>query len=310
VAYVAVSGGEPLMRKDFFEVAKRIVKHGMAFSIATNGVLLTKESAKKLADLHCLYVQVSVDGSNAASHNWFRGVNAFEKTMVGIKNALAEGLTVGISMTVTSHNYKEVPAAIALAEKLGCQFFMHYNFIPVGRGKGIQNLDITPEQREDMLKKMAAMAGKRKIKVLSTAPQYGRVCVENEALTIAMTHFDYTGPEMTDSVKFLADFIGGCGTARLYCAMEPNGDIEPCVFIPIKLGNIKTDDLLDIWHNSDVINRMRRRQEFSGKCGACEFRSVCGGCRARAFAYFNDVQACDPGCIRNKEDWDKITKAS
>ncbi len=310
VAYIAISGGEPLMRKDFFEVAKRIHETGMAFSIATNGTLLTKENVSKLKALNCIYVQVSVDGATPATHNWFRGVNAFESTVRGIKNAVEQGMTVGISMTVTSHNYKEVPATIELAERLGAQFFMHYNFIPTGRGKDIRKLDITPRQREDMLRMLARNNGSRKIKLLSTAPQYSRVCIENNAATIAMTHFDYASPEMTDSIRFLADFIGGCGVARLYCALEPNGDIEPCVFIPIRLGNIKSDDFLGVWHNSDILKKMRDRAAFKPGCGTCDYRSVCGGCRARAFAYFGDVQACDPGCLRNQERWDALAKAA
>jgi radical SAM protein with 4Fe4S-binding SPASM domain len=104
---------------------------------------------------------------------------------------------------------------------------------------------------------------------------------------------------MTDSIRFLADFIGGCGAARLYAALEPNGDIEPCVFIPIRLGSIKTDDFIEIWHNNEILKKMRDRKSFKGNCGVCEYRSVCGGCRARAFSYFGDVQACDPGCVKN-----------
>ncbi len=310
VAYIAISGGEPLMRKDLFDVAKRIHETGIAFSIATNGTLLTKENVSKLKALNCIYVQVSLDGATASTHNWFRGVNAFEKTIHGIRNSVEQGMTVGISMTVTSHNYKEVPAAIELAERLGAQFFMHYNFIPTGRGREIRKLDITPQQREGMLKMLASQNSSRKIKLLSTAPQHSRVCIESNAATIAMTHFDYAGPEMTESIRFLADFIGGCGAARLYCALEPNGDIEPCVFIPIRLGNIKTDDFLGIWHNSDVLKKMRNRAAFKLGCGTCEYRSVCGGCRARAYAYFGDVQACDPGCIRNNDKWEALAKAA
>jgi len=308
VAYIAVSGGEPLMRTDFFEVARRIHEKDMAFSIATNGTLLTKENVQKLKELNCIYVQVSVNGATPATHNWFRGVNAFEKTMQGIKNAVKHDLTVGISMTVTSHNYKEVPAAIELSERLGAQFFMHYNFIPTGRGKNIQELDITPQQRENLLKLLASQNSRRKIKLLSTAPQYSRVCIESHAATIAMTHFDYASPEMTESIRFLADFIGGCGTGRLYCALEPNGDIESCVFIPIRLGNIKTDDFLGVWHNNDVLKKLRDRSAFKANCGVCEFRNVCGGCRARAYAMLGDVQACDPGCVRNQESWGRLVK--
>lgn len=309
LAYIAISGGEPLFRKDIFQIAERIKERGMAFSIATNGTLLNRERARRLRELDCLFVQVSLDGSNPESHNWFRGRDSFERTVIGIKNAVAEGLSVGISTTVTQHNYKEVPDVIDLAEKLGASTFMHYNFIPTGRGKEIMRLELEPEQREDLLIRMARQAGKRKIRVLSTAPQYARVCVENEAATIAMTHFDYTTPETSSSLQFLAEFVGGCGSGRLYCALEPNGDIEPCVFIPIKLGNIKKDDLLEVWLNSTVLKRIRRRERFGGNCGVCEYRNMCGGCRARAYSYFGDVQGPDPGCVRNRKEFEKLKKS-
>lgn len=193
-----------------------------------------------------------------------------------------------------------------LAEKLGVKVFLHYNFIPTGRGQEIADLEITPEQRESMLKMMVEANKKLKVTLLSTAPQYGRVCVENESTMLAMTHFGFTDERLKGSTRFLADFIGGCGIARLYAALEPNGDIEPCVFMPIKLGNIKTDDFLEIWHKSEVLNKMRKREEFSGNCGKCDYRNLCGGCRARAYAYFNDVQAPDPGCIRNKKYFETV----
>lgn len=299
VAYIAISGGEPLMRKDLFTILETIKEKGMGFSIATNGTLLTREHVKRLVDADCLYAQVSLDGSNAGSHNWFRGRESFERTIEGIKNAVEGGLPVGISMTVTRHNYHEVPDTIDLAESLDASTFMHYNFIPTGRGRDITELDITPGEREDLLAYMAKMAGKRRINLLSTAPQYGRVCSENESLAIALTHFGSMDAKVDGRIRFLADFIGGCGTGRLYCAMEPNGDIKPCVFIPEILGNIQDRSLLDIWHNSEYLKRLRRRDEFSGHCGSCDDRNICGGCRARALAYSGDIQACDPGCPRN-----------
>ncbi|MBU0530549.1 MAG: SPASM domain-containing protein, partial [Nanoarchaeota archaeon] len=208
--------------------------------------------------------------------------------------------------TITQHNYNEVPKIVDLAEKLGVGTFMNYNFIPTGRGEDIVNLDLSPEQRENLLKYLAKRTKKSKMRILSTAPQYSRVCIENDAATLAMTHFDNSSPEMMKSVKFLSEFIGGCGAARLYCAMEPNGDIKPCVFIPIKLGNIKDDDFLEVWNHSEPLKKMRDRKKFSGNCGVCEHRNICGGCRARAYAYFHDLQAPDPGCIKNKKYYEKL----
>jgi radical SAM protein with 4Fe4S-binding SPASM domain len=307
VAYIAISGGEPLTRPDFFNIAKRIKEREMAFSIATNGTLLTKEMVQKLKDANCLYIQISLDGSNAKTHDAFRGRNVFNQTLEGIKNAVASGITVGIAMTVTEHNLREVPDALDLAEKLGVGIFMHYNFIPTGRGKDIASLDISPSEREVLLKYLATQVSKRKLSVLSTAPQYARVCMTQNCPGASMTHFDtFSQKASPGTTQFFAEFVGGCGTARLYCALEPNGDIEPCVFIRIKCGNILRDDFIKVWQENPVMKALRDRKNFKGKCQSCTYRNTCGGCRARAYGYYNDVQQSDPGCIFNKEEWDKI----
>jgi radical SAM protein with 4Fe4S-binding SPASM domain len=306
VAYIALSGGEPLSRRDFWEIAKRMKEREVAFSIATNGTMLTKENVARLKEMNCLFAQISLDGANPATHNHFRGVNSFERTVEGIKNMVESGIAVGIATTVTKLNYKEVPAIIDLAESLGAQIFMHYNFIPVGRGKEIADLDLTPEERESLLNTMAKQIGKRKISLLSTAPQYSRVCDQFSA--VSLTHFDNIGQQesMKDSVKFLADFVGGCGTGRLYCALDYNGDITPCVFIPIKLGNIRNDDFLKVWHDAPELKVIRSRGAFV-RCGTCNYKATCGGCRARAYSYYGDLAQCDPGCILNKDEWTKLT---
>ncbi len=306
VACIALSGGEPLMRKDIWDIIKRIRKNEIAFFIATNGTLLTKENVKKLKKFNCLYIQVSLDGAKPSTHNRFRGANAFQRTIQGIKNAVDSGICIGIATTVTKLNYKEVPQIIDLAEKLGVEIFMHYNFVPVGRGKEIAKLDISPPEREKLLNMLASQIGKRKISLLSTAPQYGRVCAQHSL--VSLTHFDNIGQkeEFRDSVKFLGEFVGGCGAGRLYCALDYNGDITPCVFIPIKLGNIRKDDFLEVWHNSPVLNQIRNRNDFKGTCSVCKYRNICGGCRARAYGYYHDITQSDPGCILNKEEWIKI----
>lgn len=306
VAYVALSGGEPLARQDLFRIIERINERGMAFSIATNGTLLTREKARLLKEAGCLYIQVSLDGANPETHNSFRGTDSFKEAVQGARNAVEEGIHVGIATTVTQHNYGEVPNIIDLSERIGAKTFMHYNFIPTGRGRDIRSLDISPEQREELLKMLASEAGKREMSILSTACQYGRVCVEGHAAHLSMTHFDAGKMEKDNPLASLAEFIGGCGTGRLYCSIEHDGTITPCTFIPISLGNIKKDRLLDVWLNSKTFRKIREREKFFGNCGACSHRNICGGCRARAFSYFGDLQAPDPGCINNKKWWNKL----
>ncbi|MBI5332363.1 MAG: radical SAM protein [Candidatus Aenigmarchaeota archaeon] len=306
IAYVAISGGEPLMLSGFEDVVKRIKENEMGFSIATNGTLLTKEKAEMLKKYNCLFAQISLDGADAKTHNSFRGANAFQRTIKGIKNAVAAGLDVGISTTVTKYNYNQVGKLINLAEKLGVYLFIHYNFIPTGRGKDIVKMDITPQQREELLKMLAKKSEKSRVKLLTTAPQYARVCTQINC-GMPTTHFDTLSTEKDgNKIKFLADFIGGCGAARLYCALEPNGGIEPCVFIPINLGNIMKDNFTDIWHKHPDLIKIRDRDKFKGNCGKCEYKTVCGGCRARAYGYYKDLSASDPGCINNLREWNKL----
>ncbi len=303
VAYIAMSGGEPLVRKDFFTVAERIKENEMAMSLATNGTLLTEEVVRKLEKLNCLFVQISLDGARPETHNTFRGRQSFERTIQGIKNAVNSSMTVGIATTVTKHNYHEVMDIIDLAEKLGVDIFMHYNFIPTGRGKDIIQLDLTPEEREDLLNRMASMTHSRKISLLSTAPQYSRAC--RDFNTLSLTHFDTFG-QKGENIDFLAEFVGGCGTGRLYCALQPNGDIIPCVFMPIVVGNILKDDFIDVWHNSPVFIDIRDRDAFGG-CGTCPELKICGGCRARAYGYYRDLKGPDPGCILNRDYWARLS---
>ncbi len=302
VAYVAMSGGEPLIRRDFFQVAERIKKREMAFSLATNGTLLSKDTAEMLVDLDCLFVQVSLDGMREA-HDSFRGAKCFDRVVEGIRNAVDSGMTVGVSMAVTRHNIDDVGGVIDLTEELGADIFMHYNFIPVGRGMDITDQDISPEEREALLEMMALETHDRPITLLSTAPQYSRICAGQGA--ISLTHFDTFGQVqgVSEDIRFLAEFVGGCGTGRLYWALQPDGDLTPCVFIPIRLGNIMEDDFIEVWKESEVLNRMRDRATFKGNCGVCPSRSICGGCRARAYGYLGDVQEADPGCIFNKDRW-------
>ena len=298
LAYVAMSGGEPLARPDFFQVAERIVERDMGLSVATNGTLLSEEVVGRLVDVGCELVQVSLDGVRE-THDEFRGVRCFDRVVEGISNAAASELGVAVSMAVTRLNLGEVRQVMDLAEGLGADTFMHYNFIPVGRGEGIAEMDISPEEREDLLEALVHESRSRRMNVLSTAPQYSRVCTGHGILS--MTHFDTFGAHegLGEEIRFLAEFVGGCGAGRLYWALQPNGDLTPCVFIPIMLGNITRDGFLDVWRDSPVLKALRDRSGFKGGCESCDHRNVCGGCRARAYGYTGDLTQSDPGCIIN-----------
>lgn len=308
VTIIAFSGGEPLVRPDIMELARYAADKGIYVAMATNGTLITKKKAREMKEAGVQFVQISLDGLDAKTHDEFRGVKgAFDKTVQGIKNAVAEGFFVEISTTVTRYNYKQLPDIIQFGEDLGANWFMAYNFVPTGRGKEIFEMDLSPDEREEAIKMLWGELSKgRKINVLSTAPQFARVALqqeEEENEKIVPTHF--YNPKLAGQLVDLAEFIGGCGAGRFYMSMRANGDLQPCVFFPLKVGNILEDDFEELWKKNEVLSNLRNKDILEGFCGKCDYRYYCGGCRARAYAYTGDYLAPDPGCIYNKEVYEK-----
>lgn len=333
---LSFSGGEPLIRRDFCQVAAYAKKRIPFISIASNGTLITKDTAKNLKDVGVDYVEISLDGATKEVHEDFRRVpGCFEKTMKGIKNCIDEGLDTCIATTVHKENLTETPKILELAEKLGVRF-MHFNYVPIGRAKQHLRLDLDPKERLLLLEMMGRKLVNRYMmakeeegetgetdirvdRVFSTCPQFASV-VKRLAKEKGE---DYTVPAhyaAERGVEVAANFLGGCGAGRLYVGLEPNGDIKPCVFFPTNrntvLGNILDDDFDDIWDNSNFLRELRTREKLGtyivgGQtlgCGNCQDKYICGGCRARSYSYFHgDVHGADIGCIDNEKLWEKMT---
>ncbi|MEM3730181.1 MAG: radical SAM protein [Candidatus Bathyarchaeia archaeon] len=332
---LSFSGGEPLARKDFFELAAYAKKRIGYVSIASNGTLITKDNAKKIKDAGVDYVEISIDGATPQVHDEFRGINgAFERALEGVKNCVEEGIDTCIATTIHRGNLAELNKLLELAKKLDVRF-MHFNYIPTGRAKSLVELDLTPDERLHVLetigkeiislylqaKEEELKHGKSNIKVdkfFSTCPQYASVTKELSKKTgeTFMVEAHYAAKRGVENV---ANFLGGCGAGRLYCCLEPNGDIKPCVFFPTNkdtvLGNILKDDFEEIWDKHPLLWKLRIREKLedytvNGEkvgCGKCPDKYICGGCRARAYSYFNgNVNAPDIGCIHNKILWEKL----
>lgn len=302
VTSLAFSGGEPLLRKDFFEVARHAVESGLYASLATNGTLLNKERVRLLKRIGLNYVEVSLDGASSKTHDAFRGKHgSFDQALQGLRNCVDEDICTCLAVTATKNNLAEIPSVLALAEKMRIDRFTLFNFVPTGRGKEILALDLSPEEREEVLEflRKELTAGSH-LALLTTAPQLARVALQTpstkEEILLPFAHME--SASIGKKAKALADFIGGCGAGRFYCAISPEGNVQPCVFLPINVGNLRTENFEDIWSNSSVFKVLRNRGNLKGRCGRCEFKYVCGGCRARAFAYHNDYLMSDPGCIR------------
>ncbi len=332
---LSFSGGEPLARHDFFELAAYAKKYIPYISIASNGTLITKDVAKKIKDAGVDYVEISIDGASPGVHDEFRGIpGAFEKAIQGVKNCVEEGLDTCIATVIHRDNLAETEKILQLAKELGARF-IHFNYVPTGRARVHVELDLSPDQRLHVLnvigkevinlylqaKEEELKTGKSTVKVdrfFSTCPQYASVTKElsqsmGEKFLVEAHYAAKRG------VENVANFLGGCGAGRLYCCLEPNGDIKPCVFFPTDkntvLGNILKDDFEEIWDNNSLLWKLRIREDMENYvingeivgCGKCPDKYICGGCRARAYSYFNgNVKAPDIGCIHNKPLWEKI----
>jgi len=304
----AFSGGEPMLSPDFWEVVERAGAMKFNISIATNGSLLTKEAAKRMRDINVRYVEVSLDSVHPEKHDRFRGASGlWERAVAGIKAALAQrwrGLKVGIASTITRLNFEELEDLIRFAEDLGVDSFFAFNFIPTGRASEIAHLDITPQMRQEMLEILYAHLTRGKINIVSSAPQLGRLCLASGLSGPISTGHYGAGPGI--NARVLAKYIGGCGAGRVYMALQPNGAVTPCVFMPIEVGNLRHQSLEKLWHNSLVLKILRDRDNRYGHCRICAYKYHCGGCRAKAWARFGDLRAPDPGCIYNLPAWQDI----
>ena len=313
VTSVAFSGGEPTIDPHITDYIRYTRELGMYPALATNGYkLANKQVCKEFVDAGLEFVQISVDGLDPETHDAFRGVEgSWDKAVEALKNCIEAGLFVEVATTVTNHNIDEIPELIEFARGLGVHWFMLYNFIPTGNGTNKTEMDLSPQNRFNMLKTAYNENMNGEMHILSTAPQFAMVAesLQTKKSSIIPTHFynpEYENPH----VMQLAEFVGGCGAGRFYMSIEPNGDLYPCVFFPheeeLKLGNLVEDDFEDVWKNNQLLKDLRNKDLLDNNCGTCDSKNVCGGCRARAYTYFNDVQAPDPGCVRNIDKWNEL----
>ena len=201
-------------------------------------------------------------------HDEFSGVNgAWQKAVGRMQGPEKKQCVVQVNATLTQQNYSQIDDIMALAETIGVENFHLFFLVPTGRGTKLT--DISPEQYEEMITKTFAKTANHTLNVRpSCAPQFMRIA---KGMGLDMRQW-----------------IRGCIAGLYYCRIYPNGDVTPCPYLPIKLGNIREKSFGDIWFNSEVFKALRNPDSLKGKCGACEFRGLCGGCRARAYGLSSD----------------------
>ncbi len=303
VASLALSGGEPTIHPDYLTIVKAAAKKGMYTAIATNGWRFADiDELRKAKEAGLRYVEVSVDSANPRKHDEFRGVEgSWSRAIRALENAVKLGLSHAMAVTLTKMNIDEIDDLLDLAESIGVKRVVFFNFVPTGRAKDLVNQDLDPIEREKVMRKLYREMKRRNIEIVTTAPQYGRVVIQmSGGSEAAPTHFVARGDP---AVTALAEFVGGCGAGRIYAALQPEGTLTPCVFMPIPVGNLRKTSFWNIWTQHKLLQKLRDRNALKDFCGRCPYRFVCGGCRARAYGYFADPLAPDPGCIYNLPAW-------
>jgi radical SAM protein with 4Fe4S-binding SPASM domain len=308
IPMIAFAGGEPTISSDLLPVLRRCKHHGVHMSVATHGGTMTPRLAAEIADAGARYVEISLDSVHPEKHDRFRGQpGMWHRTVRGMRYVVQQpGLRLGIAMCVHQGNFDEIEEMLQFAVDIGASCVAHFNFIPVGRGLEMSDRDLTPPQREHLLRVFNQWMQSGRIGIISTAPQLGRVALSESPLEGRLS-CSHAGSGGGLKAKAVAKYLGGCGASRTYVCIEPNGDITPCVYMPQRiLGNIRRRRFIDIFRNNDFWELICDRGQLTHHCEVCRFKNYCGGCRARADSYFGAVNAGDPGCVFNEKHWNAL----
>ncbi|MCF8036696.1 MAG: heme b synthase [Desulfobacteraceae bacterium] len=286
---VILTGGEPLLREDIFDIAAYGTQKGLRMVMAPNGTLVTPQKAGQMIDSGIERISVSLDGATAARHDGFRGVDgAFEGALSGIEAAKAAGIEFQINTTITRLNRDEIPRILELAENLGAVALHIFLLVPTGRGKYIVDQAITAREYEETLNWFYDQKNKTRLQLKATcAPHYYRILRQRARSE---------GRQVTYQTDGLDAVTRGCLGGTSFCFISHRGVVQPCGFLDLNCGDVTCTSFADIWRDSEIFQSLRNFDNLKGKCGACEYKRVCGGCRARAYEATADWLAEEPLC--------------
>ena len=296
-----LTGGEPLLRPDIWEIIDYCHEKGAMPVVGTNATLITDEIAAKLAEHKIPRISVSIDFATAEEHDAFRGEpGCFDASIEGIKVAKRHGVGVQINTTVTKQNVHELPAIHDLAEELGVDAFHIFMLVPTGRGSDLIDLELSPEESEKAL----TWAYERQ----KTSPLHFKPTDSPHYYRIIRQLAKKEGKKVTREEYGMDAMTRGCLGGITFGFISHVGDVQPCGYFDMQLGNVKEQPFSEIWTNSKVFNDLRDYSLLKGKCGACEYKAVCGGCRARALEVTGDYMESEPYCAYIPEGWHEEEK--
>lgn len=287
---IILTGGEPLLRKDIFDLARHGSQQNLRMVMATNGTLITPHIAERIKSSGIKRVSISLDGADAKAHDEFRKVpGAFKAALEGLDLFKKAKIEFQINTTVTRHNVQQVEEILKKAMKLGAVAHHIFLLVPTGRARDMVNQEIDSLEYERLLKWFYNMRDKVPLHLKATcAPHYYRI-LRQEA---------HAKGEKVDYKTYGLDAVTrGCLGGTSFCFISHDGIVQPCGYLELNCGGLKNSSFETIWENSKIFREIRDFSAYKGKCGRCEYLKVCGGCRARAFEATGDYMAQEPLCI-------------
>jgi heme b synthase len=293
---IILTGGEPLLRADIYEIAAYGDSKGLRMVLATNGTFVTEAVAGKLIASGIRRVSVSIDGPDAASHDAFRGVpGAFTEALAGIEAMKRAGMEFQINTTITQKNLAQIKEIHDLAHRLGAAAHHIFLLVPTGRGKEMASQAITSLEYEETLNWFYEESLDCGIQLKATcAPHYYRIFhqrkKERGGAPAQMLPAGGGGHPLNAMTR-------GCLGGISFCFISHTGQVQPCGYLELDCGQVTKTAFPEIWNESKIFRDIRDLGLYEGKCGRCEFIRVCGGCRARAYEATGNYLAEEPLCI-------------
>ena len=286
---VILTGGEPLLREDIFDLAQYGTAAGLRMVMATNGSLLTSGIIEKIKSSGIKRVSISIDGADQAQHDRFRMVDgAFEKSINGVRLLKEAGVEFQINTTVTRHNIDNIGDILNISVGLGAAAHHLFLLVPTGRARDMKDQEIGASEYEQLLHWFYRMRDKVPLHLKATcAPHYYRILRQEARLR---------GEKVTFETYGLDAMTRGCLGGTSFCFISYNGIVQPCGYLELNCGDLKHSTFGSVWNGSEKFNQLRDFSSYKGKCGGCEYLRFCGGCRARAFEATGDFLAEEPLC--------------
>ncbi|MBI4638225.1 MAG: radical SAM protein [Candidatus Rokubacteria bacterium] len=301
--FLILTGGEPFLRKDLFAIADHAVGRGFTTVFGTNGVLLGDKEARLMREHGVVGASLSLDSTDPRRHDAFRHLpGAWDGAVRATRALAAEGLDFSLHMSVTDWNVGEVPAMIDLAKELGAKVLNFFFLVRTGRGRDLTDIDAAEYER--ILTYLAKVQG---VPSGDPLPPPGARFEDPWSMPVGRAggllirakcapHFRRVIWQRDPSSPLLQNYAhGACPAGKYYCRITPEGDVTPCPYMPVSAGNLREVGFADLWRTAEVFEDLREPR-LHGRCGACEFSKICGGCRCRAYATYGDYLAEDPAC--------------